>query len=69
MRCRELMILTPNTLGAELRRTPAIDTGDRRPLVMQVRGIEKMGFGTKGWRVGAVGFRVLVSRDLVGLTG
>jgi hypothetical protein len=26
-----------DVLGAELTRTPAIDTGDRRPLVMQVR--------------------------------
>jgi hypothetical protein len=32
-----------DVLGSELTRTPAIDTGDRRPLVMQVRWLDPVG--------------------------
>lgn len=43
-----------DVLGAELIRTPALDTGDRRPLVMQV-GVERVWRGTEGGGAALIG--------------
>jgi len=43
-----------DALGADLVRTPSVDTGDRRPLVMQVSGSTPPPEGSAGALVGGV---------------